>query len=356
MTLPPEGGALPGALPLSPDMVSATATRRRPARVEIRLLGREHEVASAVHYRQTAIGACTVEAAICAGGSAAAGKPNEDALLVMPPDAPGEPVLLLVADGHFGADAAELAVAAVGKAWASASPEVREDSEEALLRLVRMAQAAIAEAGTQGETTLLLAVVHNGTALRWASVGDSYLYRLPPGRGGRRVNRLDRVWLGSRLIVPIHQVTRRGRFELAPGTRVLLTTDGVPEAIRNVPTLGARQIRAALDGGGDRPLDALVRTALDCGVTTVWPPRENSFGWLTLADSVIVTVSEPCVTAAGITCTCAPITTVPVRALTMTLAGALPGVNSRFSTWARKFTRRDTSAGARTATVTASTA
>ena len=60
-------------------------------------------------------------------------------------------------------------------------------------------------------------------------------------------------------------MTRRGRFELAPGTRVLLTTDGVPEAIRNVPTLGARQIRAALDGGGDRPLDALVRTALDCG-------------------------------------------------------------------------------------------
>lgn len=265
MTLPPEGGALPGALPLSPDVASATATRRRPARVEVRLLGREHEVASAVHYRQTVIGACTVEAAICAGGFAAAGKPNEDALLVMPPDAPGEPVLVLVADGHFGADAAELAVAAVGKGWASASPEVREDSEEALLRLVRMAQAAIAEAGTQGETTLLLAVVHNGTALRWASVGDSYLYRLPPGRGGRRVNRLDRVWLGSRLIVPIHQVTRRGRFELAPGTRVLLTTDGVPEAIRNVPTLGARQIRAALDGGGDRPLDALVRTALDCG-------------------------------------------------------------------------------------------
>ena len=103
-------------------------------------------------------------------------------------------------------------------------------------------------------------------------------------------------------------------------------------------------------------LPSWLTDTLDCGVTTVWPPRENSFGWLTFADSVIVTVSEPCVTAAGITCTCAPITTVPVRALTMTLAGALPGVNSRFSTWARKFTRRDTSAGARTATVTASTA
>ncbi|MBP7712612.1 MAG: protein phosphatase 2C domain-containing protein [Gammaproteobacteria bacterium] len=265
MTLPPDGGAAPAALPLSPEVASGSAKRRRPARVEIQLLGREHEVASSVHYRRAVIGACAVEAAICAGGLGAAGKPNEDALLIVPPDAPGEPALVVVADGHFGADAAELAVAAVGRAWADASPEVREGSDEALVRLVRMAQAAITEAGTEGETTLLLAVIHNGTTLRWASVGDSYLYRLPPGRGGRRANRLDRVWLGPRLTVPVHEVTRRGRFELAPGTRVLLTTDGIPEAIRNVPTLGARQIRAALDGGGDQPLDALVRTALDRG-------------------------------------------------------------------------------------------
>ena len=265
MTALSEGGAARAALALSPEVASGTATRRRPARFEIRLLGREHEVASSVHYRRAAIGACAVETAICAGGRGAAGKPNEDALLVVPPDALGEPALVVVADGHFGADAAELAVAAVGRAWADASPEVREDSAEGLLRLVRTAQATIAEAGTKGETTLLLAAIHNGTTLRWASVGDSYLYRLPPGRGGRRANRLDRVWLGPCLTVPVHEVTRRGRFDLPPGTRVLLTTDGIPEAIRNVPTLGARQIRAALDGGGDQPLDALVRTALDRG-------------------------------------------------------------------------------------------
>lgn len=262
MTLPPDGASAPSS---SPEAASGGAKRGRTVRLEVRLLGREHEVASEVHYRRALIGASAVEAAICAGGSGAAGKPNEDALLVVPPDAPGEPALVMVADGHFGADAAELAVDAVGRAWADASPEVREGSDEALLRLVRMAQAAISEAGTEGETTLLLAVIHDGTTLRWASVGDSYLYRWPPGRGGGQANRLDRVWLGTRLTVPVHEVTRRGRFELVPGMRVLLTTDGIPEAIRNVPTLGTRQIRAALDGGGDQPLDALVRTALDRG-------------------------------------------------------------------------------------------
>ena len=259
---PPDDAAAPSP---SPEAASDTGKCRRPARVEIRLLGCEHEVASRVHCHRVVIGSSAVEAAICAGGLGVAGKPNEDALLVVPPDAPGEPALVVVADGHFGADAAELAVDAVGRAWADASPGVREDSDEALLRLVRMAQAAISEAGTEGETTLLLAVIHNGTTLRWASVGDSHLYRFPLGRRGRRVNPLDRVWLGPRLTVPVHEVTRRGRFQLVPGMRVLLTTDGVPEAIRNVPTLGARQIRAALEGGGDQPLDALVRTALDCG-------------------------------------------------------------------------------------------
>ena len=39
----------------------------------------------------------------------------------------------------------------------------------------------------------------------------------------------------------------------------------------------------------------------------------------------MVTDSEPCATAAGMTRTCEPITTVPVRELTMTRAGASPG-------------------------------
>src|SRR5688572_29087018 len=61
------------------------------------------------------------------------------------------------------------------------------------------------------------------------------------------------------------------------------------------------------------------------GTTTVSPPRLNSLGWLTEARSVMVTDKDPCATAAGMTRTCAPMTTVPVRELMMTRAGASPG-------------------------------
>jgi len=228
------------------------------------LLGRDYDAVGVVEYRRAALGAAIVEAAICAGGEGAALKPNEDALLVVLPDEDGEDGLALVADAHFGPEAAELAVAVVAAAWAGAPRAVGVEPAGALLRLVRLAQAAIADAGTESETTLLLAALWGGT-LHWASVGDSYLYRLGGGRRTRRLNRADRVWLGARLVVPVHQVTRLGRFDLLPGTRVLLTTDGIPEAVRNVSTLGPRQITAALDDGGDRPLEALVRAALARG-------------------------------------------------------------------------------------------
>ena len=61
--------------------------------------------------------------------------------------------------------------------------------------------------------------------------------------------------------------------------------------------------------------------------TTTVSPRPNAFGWLTSAVSVIRTTSEPCATAAGVTRTFAPITTVPVRELTMTLAAAAGGLD-----------------------------
>src|SRR5690606_16235899 len=93
----------------------------------------------------------------------------------------------------------------------------------------------------------------------------------------------------------------------------------------------------------------------EVGAATV-PPPAKAPGWLTCTPSLMVTVNAPWVTAAGITRTCEPITTVPVRALTMTLAGAVPGVSSRFSIWERKLMRMPGSDGADTATVTPSTA
>ena len=68
-------------------------------------------------------------------------------------------------------------------------------------------------------------------------------------------------------------------------------------------------------------------------------PFENGPGCDALNDSVIVTTSEPCDTAAGVTRTLSPITTVPVRELTMTLAATAPGSISRFSSMATNAVR-----------------
>src|SRR5690606_12480198 len=77
-------------------------------------------------------------------------------------------------------------------------------------------------------------------------------------------------------------------------------------------------------------LPSLLAVMDDCGAATVWPPAK-ALGWLICVDSLTVTVSEPCAIAAGLTRTCAPITTVPGRELTTTRAGAVPGEDATLS-------------------------
>ncbi len=62
----------------------------------------------------------------------------------------------------------------------------------------------------------------------------------------------------------------------------------------------------------------------------VWP-REKGAGWTMRGLSLTLTVNLPCATAAGWILTAPLMTTVPVRALTMTLAGASAGLISIFS-------------------------
>ena len=77
------------------------------------------------------------------------------------------------------------------------------------------------------------------------------------------------------------------------------------------------------------PPSSLTCTLL-LGTTTVWPLLKGA-GWLTCGCSLMVTWIEPCATAAGVTRTSEPITTVPVREFTTTRAGASPGFTS--SAW-----------------------
>src|SRR3546814_15897644 len=79
------------------------------------------------------------------------------------------------------------------------------------------------------------------------------------------------------------------------------------------------------------PAPSCVTSICERGTTTVWP-SENGAGWLTCGFSEIVTASEPCDTAAGITRTRLPITTVPVRELITPLADASPASASMITT------------------------
>jgi serine/threonine protein phosphatase PrpC len=232
--------------------------------VEIRLLGREHEAVGEVETRTLAWGGVRVEAAISRGGPATGDKPNEDALLVIAPEAPGMPLIVAVADAHFGREAAELAVGAVAGVQGRTdwTPGDAGHLRETLLRMVRAAQAAVLEGGSPSETTLLIGLLA-GRDFHWASVGDSYLYWFRPGRRPAVQTRADRVWLGARLAVPVQEVTRLGRCRLGGGDRVLLTTDGIPEAVWNVLTLTPRRIEELLAAGGDAALEGLARAAID---------------------------------------------------------------------------------------------
>ena len=60
--------------------------------------------------------------------------------------------------------------------------------------------------------------------------------------------------------------------------------------------------------------------------------------WVTLLFSSTLTVSEPCVTAAGVTRTSPPMTIVPVRAFTTTFADWRSGSISIFSSMEIKAT------------------
>ena len=76
--------------------------------------------------------------------------------------------------------------------------------------------------------------------------------------------------------------------------------------------------------------------------------------WVTSLSSLIRTVNDPCVTTEGVTRTSPPMTIVPVRELTITLAAGRAGSTSIFSSRLTKDTFCAGSIGARTLIVEAS--
>jgi serine/threonine protein phosphatase PrpC len=235
------------------------------------LRGREHTVIGAV--ATIAEGRCAV--AISRGG---AGKtyahtdPNEDVAAFRAGEGG---VLLAVADGHWGCDAAELAVERLverhARHWtgASATGLAALWSSQARGALVDVNETIVREAVRRGaaaaRTTLALALLRPGDDLfAWASMGDSHVFCIVPGGAEDHALAPDtpRGFLGSaqETAVGLREKCVLGTAPLGGIRAVALVTDGLSETgigVADPAAAVAAAVRDAAGASGDlRPLAA----------------------------------------------------------------------------------------------------
>ncbi len=182
--------------------------------------------------------------------------PNEDGALLAASDAG---VLAAVVDGFNGVAASERALAAVAAgAEALIAAEARDFAGRARALALEVSRSLRAVAPSQ---TCLLFAVRRGSELRFATFGDSLLFRASkPDAASLETPHV----LGPKLSARALSLTGfwHGSLSLAPGERVALVSDGVTNFIsdplalraclRDAPdaAASARAIaRAAFDGG-----------------------------------------------------------------------------------------------------------
>lgn len=139
-----------------------------------------------------------------------------------------EGCVLVAADGHDGADAAECS-ADTALAMLSQSPSARDDLPAVLTAAGRAAWEATRAHPypRRGSRAALALSVVRGTTVHWATVGDVSVLA-GPAVDLRRLNQLRHVYLGGPLEADhIQAVSDQGSFELGPAHWLLLATDGL---------------------------------------------------------------------------------------------------------------------------------
>jgi serine/threonine protein phosphatase PrpC len=158
--------------------------------------------------------------------------PNED---VVAATYVGSVPALVVADGHYGSEAAMLAVAGVLD-WAAGTPGP-DTSLAGLAALVTDLEAAVARelglptcGNADSATTLVVAVVDEHE-LRWVSIGDSSLFVVTQGSAAR-VNAVEPHYLGRHhgRRGAIHHA-QRASLPLRGDEVVVAVSDGVTDHI-----------------------------------------------------------------------------------------------------------------------------
>ena len=243
------------------------------------LRGREHTKIGAV--AALAEGRCAI--ALSRGGWAkgyAHRDPNEDATAFA---FGADGMLLAVADGHGGHEAAELAVTALltrfAEAWTHASPvgpAWLAQAREAL----QILHTELVGSGSRGgnpdaRTTLALALARPGEdLLLFASVGDSHVFATGAAGAADLVHPGEArpAYLGSPSLAPEELAARAViGSALLSGTQALaLATDGLSEHGIGVPAPDAAVLEVLARAGRAspdlRPLEA-ARGIVDCALS-----------------------------------------------------------------------------------------
>jgi serine/threonine protein phosphatase PrpC len=167
--------------------------------------------------------------------------PNEDAALFVEGEGG---ILLAVADGHGGCEAAEIAVetllAGFAPAWTGvAAPGLREDWEKQAISALGAFNAAILERVALGgaassRTTLALALLRPGDdLLAYLSFGDSHVFQFAAGEvveiGHERERRSCYLGFASETAESLAEKHVAGVQTLSGTRAVVLVTDGLSE-------------------------------------------------------------------------------------------------------------------------------
>lgn len=246
------------------------------------ILGRDHDVRAGIYLQS--LDSLPVALGTSAGMTA---KPNEDAVGV---SALGTELVLAIADGHWGREAAEIGISkAMELLTFEGKPSTDNESQARLSSVFEQVNnqlydlAASSPDATTPETTLIvchIAEAGSGKILHWASFGDSYLFLLRKEMLNQ-LNSLNPRWLGylskmsekaetrSLLMkfltnearyVGVANGLEKGIEKLEPGDIIFLCTDGLIGADRDPNPALLYGLRMLLMS--DLPIDSKVEKAI----------------------------------------------------------------------------------------------
>jgi serine/threonine protein phosphatase PrpC len=178
--------------------------------------------------------------------------------------------LLIVADGHFGHEASELAVHHVLEALGDDLPPADLVDEELVALFFDAGVAVQHETGRFGcphpesRTTLALALVTD-EVVQWAALGDSCVM-IAAGDSGVRLDAPRSAYLGSRFhVADVAAAMTRGRVARTASDALVLATDGLVDALgvadMDLATAVLRELGGLVDA--ERLADSLVQLALE---------------------------------------------------------------------------------------------